>query len=196
MLRLAGCCLLLAGLAGCASTTTQDTEEGDYFSDSSAQVLPNSPLDGPLLQSFLQPSPKVIRQALLEEHRRWVGTPYRLGGESEYGIDCSALVQAVFDESFDTHLPRTTQSQALQGHQIRREQLEAGDLVFFRPPGVYRHVGIYVGEGRFLHASSSQGVILSDMDNIYWRRHFWQARRPMEPTRLAQRAMLTRYSGS
>ncbi|GHC31259.1 hypothetical protein GCM10008094_24540 [Aidingimonas halophila] len=188
---------MLATLAGCAGTTTQEPpSDADYFSHGSAETLPHSPLDEPLVQSFLQPSPKVVRQALLDEHERWVGTPYRLGGEGEYGIDCSALVQAIFDERFDTHLPRTTESQAVEGHRVSLEELEAGDLVFFRPPGVYRHVGIYVGEGRFLHASTSQGVMLSEIDNLYWQRHFWQARRPMEPTRLAHRAMLSRYSGS
>ena len=186
---------LLAGLAGCATSPPPASEvPPDYF----AMQLPGlsrgpmSPVDNPLLdhQGLHQPSREVIRDALLEEHERWLGTPYRLGGQSRHGIDCSALIQTIFRERFETELPRTTSQQVHQGRRVERGNLKAGDLVFFRPPGSYRHAGIYVGDGFFLHASSSQGVALSRLDNSYWRRYFWQARRPLAPMQLAQRALL------
>lgn len=93
----------------------------------------------------------------------------------------------VFSETFRLDLPRSTGEQVQKGTQVGLDELQVGDLVFFRPPGAYDHVGIYVGEGFFLHASTSQGVILSELDNTYWKRHFWQARRTLEPTTLAQR---------
>ncbi len=137
-------------------------------------------------------SPALIRKALLDEHQRWVGTPYVLGGTTHRGIDCSALMQHIFGEAFAFELPRTTEEQVLEGNRIAEQNLKAGDLVFFQPPGPYNHVGVYVGDGYFLHASSSQGVKLSRLDNVYWKRYYWQARRPVERTQLAQRVMLAK----
>ncbi|KAA0011497.1 glycoside hydrolase [Billgrantia pellis] len=164
----------------------------DYF----ARQLPGmssdpmmSPVDNPIarVSSLHNPPPVLVREALLAQHERWAGTPYRLGGTTRRGIDCSALVQNVFSETFRLELPRSTGEQVQQGTPIARDELQVGDLVFFRPPGPYDHVGIYVGDGYFLHASTSQGVILSELDNAYWQRYYWQARRTLEPTTLAQR---------
>lgn len=193
VLRVAGLCVALAVLAGCAGTSQNDEQgSAEYFSRAMPSLdgrLSMSPVDNPLrgMSSFQRPSSALVRQALLAEHERWVGTPYRLGGEGVSGIDCSALVQNIFNERFRIDLPRSTEGQVLQGSRIERSELKAGDLVFFRPPGPYRHVGIYVGNGYFLHASTSEGVILSELDNVYWQRYYWQARRPIDQTQLAQR---------
>lgn len=205
MVATQGCRLLLIVtalglLAGCATQARESASQtsDDYF----ARQMPGLPdqwdpkmsrVDSPIRQvrSLHNPPESLVRQALLAQHERWEGTPYRLGGDNDRGIDCSALVQNVFIDTFRLELPRSTDGQVHQGVAIERTELEAGDLVFFRPPGAYNHVGIYVGDGKFLHASASTGVRLSKLDNNYWRRHFWQARRPLEPTRLAQRAMLT-----
>nr|WP_248730079.1 MULTISPECIES: NlpC/P60 family protein [Halomonas] len=195
MLRIASVSLLLALMVGCASQQRSDSAPANYFSSISRPSLSHgpmmSPVDNPIreLRSFQSPSPELVRQALLTQHERWVGTPYRLGGEGQGGIDCSALVQHIFSESFRMDLPRTTDSQVLQGQRIDRSELKPGDLVFFRPPGPYNHVGVYVGDGYFLHASTSQGVILSELDNVFWQQHYWQARRPMDQAQLAMRAM-------
>lgn len=186
----------LALLAGCAASPrdTASRAPEDYF----ARQLPGlpggwdpmmSPVDNPIRQvrSLHNPPPALVRQALLAQHERWVGTPYRLGGTTERGIDCSALVQHVFNDTFRLALPRSTGQQVHEGTPVARDELQAGDLVFFRPPGAYDHVGIYVGDGYFLHASTSQGVKLSKLESGYWRRHYWQARRALEPTQLAQR---------
>ncbi|SFU40625.1 Cell wall-associated hydrolase, NlpC family [Halomonas korlensis] len=191
----------VAFLVGCANAPHDPGAQpvpDDYF----AQQLPGlpddwdpmmSPIDNPVrnLERFQQPSPAVVRQALLDQHERWVGTPYRLGGTTGQGVDCSALVQNIFSDSFRYELPRTTGEQVELGEAVVRSQLQAGDLVFFQPPGPYRHVGIYLGEGLFLHASRSQGVMISELDNHYWQRYYWQARRPLEPVQLAQRAATT-----
>lgn len=186
---------LHAGLVGCATSPPPPPKvPPDYFAMQLPGLAkgPMSPVDNPLRdqQGLRPPSREVIREVLLAEHERWLGTPYRLGGESRRGIDCSALIQTIFRERFDTPLPRTTSQQVHEGRRVERGNLKAGDLVFFRPPGTYRHAGIYVGDGFFLHASSSQGVALSRLDNSYWRRYYWQARRPLAPTQLAQRALL------
>ncbi|MCW8328590.1 NlpC/P60 family protein [Photobacterium sp. SDRW27] len=107
----------------------------------------------------------------------WKGTPYRLGGSSKRGIDCSAFVQVGYSSVFNQRLPRTTGEQARLGEWIPLAQATEGDLVFFKTGRTMRHVGIYLGNSEFLHASTSQGVVISRLDNPYWRRTFWQARR-------------------
>lgn len=189
-----GLLLALTLLVGCTGTSTRpDQAPDDYFARQLPGLPPGwdpmmSPADTPGFGSRLAAdSPERVREALLDQHRRWLGTPYRLGGTTERGIDCSALVQNVFSDTFRLDLPRSTGEQLHAGEPVAREALQVGDLVFFRPPGAYDHVGIYVGDGHFLHASTSQGVTLSRLDNAYWQRHYWQARRTLSPTRLAQR---------
>lgn len=185
---------LVAGCAGSASRQGIDPPE-NYFS----MTLPGmaegfnpqmSPVDNAIAQlhSLHSPPSTWVRQALLEQHQRWAGTPYRIGGTSKRGIDCSALVRNVFRETFNMELPRSTDHQVHEGRLIDRQELQAGDLVFFRPPGPYNHVGIYVSDGYFLHASTSQGVMMSRLDNSYWQRYYWQSRRTLEPSHLAQLA--------
>ena len=107
---------------------------------------------------------------------RWLGIPYRWGGSTRRGIDCSAFVQQYVRENLAIELPRTTAGQRYEGVPIDRDQLQSGDLVFFRRRGV-RHVGVYLSDGEFIHASSSRGVTISDLSNSYWDRHYWMSRR-------------------
>ncbi len=119
-----------------------------------------------------------VEHALRAEAEAWRGTPYRYGGTSRSGIDCSAFVQTVFQESFTLELPRATAGQVHEGRPVNDEGYVPGDLLFFRPRGRRsRHVGIYLGRGEFVHASSSEGVTVSRLDDAYWRRTFWKARR-------------------
>ena len=117
------------------------------------------------------------KELLLIQAESWEGTPHLWGGTSRSGIDCSALVQHIFAESFDTALPRTTKEQVRVGKKIRPSQLEIGDLVFYRIDRRTRHVGIYMGDHTFLHASKSEGVAISSLDESYWKSRFWMARR-------------------
>ncbi len=107
---------------------------------------------------------------------RWLGIPYRWGGSSRRGIDCSAFVQQYVRENLAMELPRTTAGQRYEGVPIDRDQLQSGDLVFFRRRGI-RHVGVYLSDGEFIHASSSRGVTISNLSNSYWNRHYWMSRR-------------------
>ena len=78
-------------------------------------------------------------------------------------------------------LPRTTRAQARVGQPIEQGDLEIGDLIFFRTTRRWRHVGIYVGERRFLHVSSKKGVTISSLDNPYWKRRYWMSTRIAKP---------------
>ncbi|WGE66125.1 NlpC/P60 family protein [Actinobacillus equuli] len=123
--------------------------------------------------------PIMAISSLSEQQHEWKGTRYRLGGNSKAGIDCSGFMQVTFRDLFGIDLPRTTSEQAKEGTRIDRDELRTGDLVFFKtgrgPNG--KHVGVYVKNGQFLHASTKGGVIYSDMNSPYWSRTFWQARR-------------------
>lgn len=118
-----------------------------------------------------------MEQRLRDTVSQWNGTPHRMGGTNRSGVDCSGFVQRVYDDLFGIRLPRTTAHQVRRGIDIEDSQLRPGDLVFFLPSRTLRHVGIYLGDGQFAHASKSNGVMISRMDEPYWRRAYWTARR-------------------
>lgn len=100
-----------------------------------------------------------------------------MGGSSRNGVDCSGFVQRLYRDLFDRPIPRSTSLQVQSGRPIERAQLIPGDLVFFKPPYKVRHVGIYLGHGEFAHASTSRGVMISNLSETYWRTCYWTARR-------------------
>lgn len=109
-----------------------------------------------------------------------VGTPYRYGGTSpDTGFDCSGLVAHVYEQAWGLSLPRRTEEQRAIGHPIKLAELEPGDLVFYntrRRP--YSHVGIYLGDGNFVHAPRrGQRVRVESINTRYWRKRFNGARR-------------------
>jgi cell wall-associated NlpC family hydrolase len=118
-----------------------------------------------------------VEQRILEEYQRWKGTRHQLGGNGADGIDCSGFVKAVYQDAFDINLPRTTKAQVRWGKPVAPGDLRPGDLVFFTPPNYPRHVGIYLNRAEFVHASKTKGVTISKLDEQYWRRYFWTARR-------------------
>ncbi len=116
-------------------------------------------------------------QDLYQFYNEWEGTPYRLGGTKKSGIDCSAFVQKAFVEAYKMSLPRTTRQQSKQGVEMSWSDAQQGDLVFFKTKRSTYHVGIYLGNKQFMHASTSKGVIISRIDTPYWASKFWQVRR-------------------
>lgn len=109
-----------------------------------------------------------------------VGTPYRYGGNTpDTGFDCSGLVTYVYKDVLSLSLPRTSRElAAIQGPRISPEKLATGDLVFFGAGGSVTHVGIYVGEGRFVHAPTTGGTVRLDfLDGAYWRDHYSGSKR-------------------
>jgi cell wall-associated NlpC family hydrolase len=141
-----------------------------------AIVVPAEPGDR---ESLIHNAPvdNDIESMIRTEYHHWQGTKHRLGGNDRGGIDCSGFVKAVYRSLFKIDLPRTTREQVRQGIAVKYEDMRAGDLVFFRPPDYPRHVGIYLSDNLFVHASKSQGVVISKLDRHYWRPHFWTARR-------------------
>ena len=102
----------------------------------------------------------------------WYGTPYRLGGTTKKGVDCSAFSQFLFAAVYGLSIPRTAREQYSLTSRISRTQLKEGDLVFFNTRGGVSHVGIYLQNNKFVHASTSGGVTISDIFEEYWARKF------------------------
>lgn len=121
-----------------------------------------------------------VRAQLERAADGWYGVPYKWGGTTKDGVDCSALVQNVYKGAFGRKLPRVTDEQVQTGTRIPRSKLRPGDLVFFRPNNEYNHVGIYLGEGTFVHASSSKGVRNSPIEKNYWDDAYWTSRRTLQ----------------
>lgn len=122
----------------------------------------------------------------------FLGVPYRFGGQDpQRGFDCSGLVRHVTQSVMGLTLPRTAEAMARVGQSIGREALEVGDLVFFNTRGRrYSHVGIYIGEGRFVHAPARRGrVRVEEVDAAYWHTRFNGARRIVVADATAGRAL-------
>ena len=149
----------LLSLTACSSLLEEEYDGIDY----------KGQLDDPIMVITL----------LSEQQREWNGVPYVLGGNTRDGVDCSGFTRTTFMDRFNIRLPRTTTEQSKYGKKVPKNQIQTGDLVFFktgRGPNGY-HVGIYVKDGKFLHASTKGGVIYSSLNSAYWTKTFWQVRR-------------------
>lgn len=137
---------------------------------------PAAPAAGPVVQTAPADAPAL--DAISDTAARFLGTPYVFGGEGPSGIDCSSFVQQVFQEH-QVDLPRTAREQINVGAEVPPSELRKGDLVFFRTYASYpSHVGIYLGEGKMIHASSGKGeVTVSHIDSGYYRSRYIGARR-------------------
>ena len=121
--------------------------------------------------------PDVRGKDIVKTAAKYKGVPYKFGGTTPKGFDCSAYVQYVFGKH-DAKLPRTADAQVLNGIFVLKNKLKPGDLVFFTTYAAgASHVGIYAGSGKFWTASSSRGVVLDSLDSDYWKSHYYGARR-------------------
>ena len=117
------------------------------------------------------------RAYLQQYFTKWQGVRYKYGGSSTKGVDCSGLTLRAYKDLYGLNLPRTVARQARKGTMIKKSSLRPGDLVFFKTGRHSRHVGIYLGENQFIHASRSKGVTQSSLDNVYWKKKYWLAKR-------------------
>ncbi|QKF68278.1 outer membrane lipoprotein, NlpC/P60 family [Arcobacter venerupis] len=124
------------------------------------------------------PTSKILtkKQAFLDFYGDWKNVKYKMGGTSRTGIDCSGFTQKAFKEKFGIELPRTTTTQVKVGVEVKKSELKMGDLVFFKTSKVTKHVGIYMGNGSFLH-SSIKGIQFTKLDKPFYKQTYWTARR-------------------
>ena len=121
------------------------------------------------------PVEELNNEKLINFIDEWYGTKYRLGGDDKTGVDCSAFVQSFMLNLYGLNIPRTSKEQYAQSTRIKKTNLEEGDLVFFHTRGKGKsisHVGIYLRNNKFIHASSSGGVMISDLDDGYFHQRY------------------------
>lgn len=115
---------------------------------------------------------KLTNRKLIDYVDQWWGVPYRIGGTTKSGVDCSGFVRGLVSETYGLSLPRTSRDQAQFCKRIEKHQVKEGDLVFFSTGRQISHVGMYLANNKFVHSSSSRGVMISDLDEPYWKRKY------------------------
>ena len=135
--------------------TPADAERGNYLQIKYALLLDASP-------------ESLTNEYLLKMVDEWWGTRYSLGGTTKDGIDCSGFTQIIIGNLYNLQLPRTAHEQYRKCNKIDYEDLKEGDLVFFTSGRSISHVGVYLMNNKFVHASTSQGVMISDLADSYW----------------------------
>lgn len=156
---------LFIGLCGCAKKTVifiPPEERGQVYKKNDAEILEE-------------------RTRILKNYfTNWMGTRYKLGGISRNGVDCSGFTLVTYKEVFGRKLPRTVREQVQKGVEVDKDLLQPGDLVFFKISVFQKHVGIYLEKDLFVHASLSSGVMISRLNDSYWKQRYWQAKRIQE----------------
>ena len=132
---------------------------------------------GPPLPAKSSAADPQIVTLLYDHYNNWRGVRYREGGLSKNGVDCSGYVHLAYKQKLKRSIPRSTEQLAKSGSKVSPRLMQPGDLVFFKTGWKTNHVGIYLKNGKFMHASSSRGVMISRLDNPYWSDAFWMARR-------------------
>ncbi len=140
-------------------------------------------MEGP--SEFSLSSIGLSEQKFEDEVKEYLGTPYRKGGTTRKGMDCSGFARTVYDELLGLELPHSSgdQFRSSELQKIDASELQAGDLVFFankkkkRSNQRINHVGVYLSDGQFIHASSSEGIIVSSLDEKYWKMRFVGSKR-------------------
>ena len=110
-------------------------------------------------------------------YEEWNGVPYKYGGIDKNGIDCSGLVKNLYSEIYKIDLPRNTISQMNNGQRVNYFERAQGDLVFFKTGANTYHVGVYYENDNFIHASTTKGVMMSNLNESYWLNNFIEIRR-------------------
>jgi len=170
------------------SSDSSNTEEMSDESDPEELPDENQSIDISSIMRKIQtnqdskniPGDNSMKEKMLMEIIKYLDTPYKYGGNSKNGIDCSAFTQAIFQNTFSVILLRSARDQYTQGSVIdSREGLKFGDLIFFNTRRRVRpgHVGIYIGDNLFAHSSSKNGVIVSSLDLDYYSKRFMGGRR-------------------
>lgn len=179
------CCVALCGLmlGGCRSSrssvkgsqgrvakTERTNRGGSSKPATSSKPINLSDIDDPMARD------------LISEANNWLGTPYSYGGTTTGGTDCSGLVMSLYRDVTGVKIPRSTREQVRYCTNVARNKMRPGDLVFFASGSEVSHVGLYVGNGSMIHASSSRGVVVSDIDTGYWGQRYKTGGR-VEPAR-------------
>ena len=159
-------CLLVILLESCRTITPQV----DYQELARASVRLGMDID------------RKDNHALYVESANWLGVPYRNGGTSRHGVDCSGLTSAIYKKVYRKNLERNANDQRKKDcRKVKKGKLKEGDLVFFhngKKKKTATHVGIYLKDDKFIHASTRKGVTINTLDEAYWKKHWLSGGRP------------------
>lgn len=148
-----------------------------YNRNAGAYVMPDpSQTPTPLVPSVLKVGASG-NGGLRKAAEAYLGVPYRFGGQTRSGMDCSGFIRQVFADVYGLDLPHNSAALSKRGEAVKRSELEEGDLVFFANLGFVDHAGIYMGKGYFIHSATSVGVAYSALDAPYFGDHYAGARR-------------------
>lgn len=174
-------CFLALAISSCGSSrhVASSTGNSTHRTTTTKRAVP---------QRYAQPKKHIdvaeathnpVTKKLLKEADTWIGTPYLWGGNDEKGVDCSGFVLQVYLRALNINLPRTSEKQMEYCANIKKEELQPGDLIFFTVRGGSRvgHVGIYIGDGNMVHSSSSKGVVITPIDNPYFVTNYFSSGR-------------------
>ncbi|MBI4811003.1 MAG: C40 family peptidase [Ignavibacteriales bacterium] len=186
-------------IIGCSTFSQVSINEVNQQPDSSAQqetglediyeeeeVIPESEVINPTLPtngslSIREDNSNIDKHKVLNDIMLLMGKPYKRSGDDDSGFDCSGFILKIFRDVMGIILPRSTREQYAVGKSISRDSLKFGDLIFFKTKKKSpSHVGIYVGDGLFAHASLSSGVTISMLSGKYYKRRYLGARRIVE----------------
>lgn len=175
----AGMAMWLPIISGCKSTRTVTT---NHHTHGNTTIYPPRRVDYDEMkrevgQIYIADD---LIAALITEAACWIGTPYLYAGHTSAGTDCSGLIMEVFDKALGTKLPRNSNQQKEYCNEVEREMILPGDLLFFATGNDttrVSHVGLYIGENKMIHASSSRGVIVSNLAERYYNTRYHSAGR-------------------
>lgn len=188
-LFLAAGCLLTASCDVVRNFMSRDLEEEDFII---GQLYVDELVrETPVIAAPVKPQPSGSasnplgltysasdNQKLYEAINSWLGVPYKYGGTDRSGIDCSAFVGTIYKQVYGVTLHRSANDMLRDVTLISKSQLREGDILFFtNSKGKVSHVGIYLKENLFAHSSTSNGVSVSRLDNVYWTKHFYKGGR-------------------
>lgn len=161
----------VTALTGCTSVPERGQTRAGYATGASARMssVPGAEVDLSNLE--------LVKNTLYAQYEEWKGTRYQIGGMSRRSVDCSGFIHITFKSRLGIVLPRSTDLQVELGEHVDIDELQPGDLVFFKTGRTLRHVGVYLEDGRFLHASSKLGVAISHLNESYWKSAYWKAKR-------------------
>lgn len=168
-------CLLLAGCAPQRKFATDPIYDAGKYRTQTKKKSGRKTTTALSSKSTISSSTKKLdasEAALVAEARKWIGSPYRYGGHSRSGTDCSGFVMEVYRAAAGIELPRSSREQHKFATPINFNNLSVGDLVFFSTRGSggdVSHVGIFIGDNNMIHASTSRGVIVSGLDEKYYQ---------------------------
>ena len=159
---------LIAILTSCHSSKKVTASDPIYSNTE------NYSSDGPEQEQEIKINGKQ-RKAIVKEANKWLGTPYKYAGESRNGTDCSGMVMTIYKDVCGIKLPRNSAKQADFCEKIKKKNLRPGDLLFFatgKDKKKVSHVGIYIGDDKMIHASTSRGVVINKITEQYYEKTF------------------------